>query len=364
MKKILILLLILPIFVFGQIGINTTALTPNYLLTINPSNNTFRGGIDINLSGMTSTSNGIRISTGNSSVNGIFVNHSSTALSTSLYGIGSVLSSTRIVSGYLGYRTGSGRSYGLYGINGINTSNGYTTNSNTWALFSQGRAVISGESFPSSPLGVDLEVRNTTLGPGNPATLSLRQSTQNSTSGSVMSYINFGDNYTVNPQAQISVIRGDTSSNNLDIPTNITFSTIPDGSNSLTERVRILHNGNVGIGSSTPNSTLTFNGGLQGKVRVINTDSNVTLDNTDFFVISTNTFSDNRTMTLPTLTTGTTDGKILIIRNGGLYGSNGWNLTAATDNTLSVAGIYSNPLVGESGVILVSRGTVWYVISF
>jgi hypothetical protein len=149
-----------------------------------------------------------------------------------------------------------------------------------------------------------------------------------------------------------------------DMPGRIVFSTTPDGTTTLTERMRITNSGNVGINITSPNSTLSFNGGLQGKVRAITTDANVTLDNTDFFVISTNTFAANRTMTLPTLTTGTTDGKVLIIRNGGTTTSSGWNLTAATGNTLSVAGGWVNPMYNAEGVILVSRGTVWYMIEF
>jgi hypothetical protein len=148
------------------------------------------------------------------------------------------------------------------------------------------------------------------------------------------------------------------------MPGRIVFSTTPDGTTTLTERMRITNSGNVGINITSPNSTLSFNGGLQGKVRAITTDANVTLDNTDFFVISTNTFAANRTMTLPTLTTGTTDGKVLIIRNGGTTTSSGWNLTAATGNTLSVAGGWVNPMYNAEGVILVSRGTVWYMIEF
>ena len=128
--------------------------------------------------------------------------------------------------------------------------------------------------------------------------------------------------------------------------------------------MRITNSGNVGINTTSPNSILTFNGGLQGKVRIITTDAAVTLDNTDFFVLSTNTFTANRTMTLPTLTSGTTDGKVLIIRNGGSTTIAGWNLTAASGNTLSSAGGWANPMYNAEGVVLVSRGTVWYMIDF
>ena len=69
-------------------------------------------------------------------------------------------------------------------------------------------------------------------------------------------------------------------------------------------------------------------------------------------------------MTLPTLTSGTTDGKVLIIRNGGSSTISGWNLTPASGNTLSVAGGWVNPMYNAEGVILVSRGTVWYMIEF
>jgi hypothetical protein len=133
-----------------------------------------------------------------------------------------------------------------------------------------------------------------------------------------------------------------------------------------TEKMRIDNNGNVGVGNASPNSLLSFNGGLQGKVRVITTDGAVTLDNTDFFVLSTNSFTNgnNRTMNLPTLTAGTTDGKVLIIRNGGNSGAAGWNLTAAASNSVSFAGGWANPMFNAEGVILVSRGTVWYMIEF
>lgn len=101
--------------------------------------------------------------TSNSNVNGILVNHGSSATSSAFYALGGILSNTRIVSGYLEYRSSAGNSYGLYGITGT-TSTYKSSNPNTWAAFIQGRAVISSESAPSSLPGVDLEIRNTTLG--------------------------------------------------------------------------------------------------------------------------------------------------------------------------------------------------------
>ncbi|MBX2910350.1 MAG: hypothetical protein KF706_12030 [Chitinophagales bacterium] len=229
------------------IGISTTAsgATPdaNTLVTINPNNNTFRNGIGINMSGMTSKGNGINIGSGSSNARGFF--YSNTSGSNGVFwGTGSELSTTNIVSGYNAYRNGSGLSYGLFGITGTNSA--YTNNANTWALFSQGRAVISGESSPTSTLSTDLEVRNTTSG-SNPVTVSLRQTTQNQNIGDVLANINIGDNNSNNPQAQIKTLREAASSNSSDVPTAITFSTTKDGTNTLTERMRISNDGSVKV---------------------------------------------------------------------------------------------------------------------
>lgn len=230
----------------GRIGIGTAAPTANYLMTINATNNTLRGGIDMNLSGMTSTANGINVTTGVSSVNGINVTHSSSATSTSLYGIGGVLSSTNIVSGYNGYRNGSGKSYGIYGITG--TVSAYAANTNTWAGFFKGRTLISA----ADPDGVsllnsnsDLDVRNTTSGAGNPATLSLRQSTSLPTIGNVLANLDFGDNYVIGAQARIQATRPFAASSAADIPTSLSIFTTADASATMTERMRIGQSGNV-----------------------------------------------------------------------------------------------------------------------
>ncbi len=226
--------------------------TANYLFTINPTTNTYRSGISIPMSGATSTAYAINVSTSNANSRGYFYENTSGSNGV-FYGAGAQLSTTNIVSGYLGYRNSSGLSYGIYGINGTNAA--YATNANTWAAFIQGRAVISSESSPTSPLGVDLEIRNTTTGSGNPATLSMRQTTQETTSGRILARLNFGDNHTTDPQAQISVIR-EAAGGSGDYPTAILFSNTQDASSTLTERMRISNNGNVGINITSPSHRL------------------------------------------------------------------------------------------------------------
>jgi len=222
--------------------------TVNYLFTVNPTTNNYRSGISIPMSGASSIAYAINVSTANAKSRGYFYENTSSSNGV-FYGAGSQLSTTNIVSGYLGYRNSSGKSYGLYGINGTNAS--YATNAKTWAAFIQGRAVISSESSPSSPIGVDLEIRNTTTGSGKPATLSMRQTTTEATSGHVLARLNFGDNYTTNPQAQISILREAAGAIG-DYPTAILFSNTPDASSTLTERMRISNNGNVGINITSP----------------------------------------------------------------------------------------------------------------
>lgn len=245
----------------GTIGTGTpNASNGKYELTLTP-NATISSGINISLSSPSTTAYGVNISASSVSVNGILVSNSTSSTSSSVYGMAGILSSTNIVSGYNAYRNGSGLSYGLYGINGTNGS--YATNASTWAAFLQGRTVVSSESSPTSPVGTDLEVRNTTTGAGAPATIALRQTTSLGTIGNVLGDLNFGDNYVTTPQAQIQVQRDAAASSTSDMPTAMTFWTTPDASATLTERMRISNNGNVGIGmTAATTNTLDVTGGL------------------------------------------------------------------------------------------------------
>ncbi|MBI4931580.1 MAG: hypothetical protein HY841_12495 [Bacteroidetes bacterium] len=260
----------------GLTGFGTTnpiTTTANYLLTIKTSA-TIQNGIDMTLSG--GSGKGINISSASASYDGILVTNSTA--SNGLNGIGAVLSNTNIVSGYSAYRTGGGYSYGLYGINGTNAA--YATNANTWAAFLQGRTVISSESSPTSPIGTDLEVRNTTTGAAAPATVSLRQTTSLTTTGNVLTNLNFGDNYQNSPQAQIQVIRGAFSSGSTDLPTDMLFYTTPDASAAMAERMRIINSGQVGI-NMTPTMQLDVTSASatasDAAIRGISTGTGVTL---------------------------------------------------------------------------------------
>mgnify|MGYP007056009129 CR=1 FL=1 len=105
------------------------------------------------------------------------------------------------------------------------------------------------------------------------------------------------------------------------------------------------------------------NGSIAGKVYSTNTDENYTIPADAFCFISTASLSTNRTLTLPTLTAGVTDGRVLYIRNAATSGSYGWNITAASGNSFSMTSEYGNPLVREEGMVLVANGTTWYMIA-
>mgnify|MGYP001020783092 CR=1 FL=1 len=102
--------------------------------------------------------------------------------------------------------------------------------------------------------GSKLEIRGT-------ADLTLRNDQTLSTSGDDLAVINLGDAYS-GSQARILVERG-TAGSGGDNPTDISFWNTPDGSDTLTERMRIMHNGNVGIGTTNPANKLHVEGTAQ-----------------------------------------------------------------------------------------------------
>jgi hypothetical protein len=127
--------------------------------------------------------------------------------------------------------------------------------------------------------------------------------------------------------------------------------------NAYQDDIAIMSAGNVGINTRAPNSELHVSGAYQGKSRTVSTTS--TLADDDWNILVTN--NSTTTITLPTLVSPDTDGKILHIRiTGGA--STSITLAAAVGNTLSGSYYFSNPLTQNHGVTLISMGTVWYVV--
>lgn len=234
----------------GRVAIGSTSLVVDeaYSLSVERplDNNTVKVGGDIF---------GVSISVDAGSERGLYAENTATAAGSSFYAIGAQLVQPSITNGYLGYHTTGDNSYAVYGSGG------------TFSGFFQGKVVVT--SATSSTSVADLEVQNTTTGAGNAATLSLRQTTSNSTNGNLMGNINFGDNYSTGAQARIQVARG-AAGGASDWPTNMIFSTTPDGSTTLTEGMRLSHGGNLGIGSTAPDDKLDVVGNTQvsGYLRV------------------------------------------------------------------------------------------------
>jgi len=137
------------------------------------------------------------------------------------------------------------------------------------------------------------------------------------------------------------------------------------GTDALTKAMTISDNANVGIRTTSPGSTLHVNGSIAGKVYTTSTDAAYTIPADAFFFLSTATISSpDKTLTLPTLTSGVSDGRVLYIRQAGGSGTYGFNLIAASGNTISFAGGWANPMVTNEGVILIANGTTWYMIEF
>jgi hypothetical protein len=128
--------------------------------------------------------------------------------------------------------------------------------------------------------------------------------------------------------------------------------------NTYEDDVAFMPSGNLGINTRSPNSTLHVAGAYQGMTKSVSTS--VTLADNDWFVVATN--NSTTTITLPTLSSPTTDGKILYIRASGGASTN-ITIAAAAGNTLSTHAQWGNPMNTNEGITLISVGTVWYVVT-
>jgi hypothetical protein len=179
--------------------------------------------------------NKLEVVTANSALNAIYGSHSSVVAASVYSGVQGALTGAGLATtGSLAYHNSSDKRYAVYGSGGdlAGAFNGYVS---------------------INPVGTglttnDLEVRNT-VG-GNPVNVILRQTASQTTNATVLGNLFFGDNHQTTGQAQISVARGAAGGAG-DLPTDMLFYTIPDASTTLTERMRILNTGQVGIGTST-----------------------------------------------------------------------------------------------------------------
>lgn len=127
---------------------------------------------------------------------------------------------------------------------------------------------------------------------------------------------------------------------------------------SVTEGGNVTNSGNI-----TTTGNIITSGYFKSVVSTTATNANYTIPAaTSAFISTASIATTNKTLTLPTLTAGTTDGRILYLRQVGGSGSLGWNITAASGNTVSFAGSWINPMIANEGLIFVSSGTTWYMV--
>lgn len=136
--------------------------------------------------------------------------------------------------------------------------------------------------------------------------------------------------------ASINYYRGGSSTDGY-----MAFSTL------ATDRLTILSNGRVGVGTTNPSSTLHVNGSISRSI--VTTNTNITLDETHYTIILTN---NNLTVTLPPASACT--GRVYVILSRPLVGSN--NLTISY---LDFDGASSTAIPNRNPMTIQSNGTVW-----
>lgn len=136
------------------------------------------------------------------------------------------------------------------------------------------------------------------------------------------------------------------------------------------QQFEVTNDANTAVFSVTEGGNLTTTGNMVsgGYTRVpvstTSTNANYTMPaSTCVFISTASIATSNKTLTLPTLTAGATDGRVLYLRQVGGSTSLGWTITAATGNTVSFAGSWVNPMVANEGLIFVASGTVWYMVA-
>jgi hypothetical protein len=245
--------------------------------------------------GVVPSGNKLHVVCTNGSDNALFADHQSSSTTLTYYGVGATLSSFGTTLGYLAYHNSSNVRYAVYGNGGD--------------LAGYFNGLVGINSTPTALTTNDLEVRNNTAG-ATAVNVAMRQTTSLTASGSVLTNLNFGDNHQTGAEAQLQVIRSAVGGAG-DLPTSMLFYTTPDGSATLTERMRLTHAGYLGIGG-TPLTSLDVNGAISARfsnaaaAATITIPTNVTL----FRITATAGVQANAVSE-----TAPQDGQILVIIN-------------------------------------------------
>ncbi len=133
---------------------------------------------------------------------------------------------------------------------------------------------------------------------------------------------------------------------------NLVFSTTSLGNTSEQERMRILHNGDVGIGTTTPTSTLELSGSFAPIAKGI-TGATYTLGNKDHTIFLND--ATTQTVTLPSASS--CPGRIYVVANSGPVDK------SFASNVLGTNGISTTIIPTLSSITIQSTGTAWRMIS-
>ncbi len=184
----------------------------------------------------------------NSAIDGLRGQHTSGSAVSAFAAVTGNVSNAAYTSatGYLAYHNSNNITLGVYG------------NGGDLAGMFNGKVGIN--SVSTNLTNYDLEVRNNVA--ANPANVLLRATAQKTNINDVLTNLDFGDSYNTAAQAKIQVIRNAAASSVTDLPTALTFWTTSDGTSTISERMRINSNGDVGIGTTNPLEKLNIIGSI------------------------------------------------------------------------------------------------------
>ncbi len=182
------------------------------------------------------------VTSNSGSYHALYAVHTSSSTTAAYGALGGEVSGSGYTSarGYVGYHASNNRTFGVRTIGG-----------DYGAWFDRPIAITPGTQAPETL--ADVEIRNVTA--ASPPRLLLRRTISATAAGTVLAGVEFGDAWQADAQAQIQVLRGAAASSG-SLPTDIVLSTTPVGGTSPVERLRITHQGTVGIGTASPRALL------------------------------------------------------------------------------------------------------------